>query len=98
MTQPVLECEKVNISYYTRAGEIPAVVDFDLKVMPQPPVSSTKPTSPPCPASASSTASAPEPLKNYVHHFLKNHDLVERFAFAPPDQGGNGATIAELKL
>ena len=37
-------------------------------------------------------------LKNYVHHFLKNHELVERFAFAPPDQGGNGATIAELKL
>lgn len=37
-------------------------------------------------------------LKNFVHHTLKNHDLVERFAFAPPDQGGNGATIAELKL
>lgn len=37
-------------------------------------------------------------LKNYVHHFLKNHDLVERFAFASSDQGGNGATIAELKL
>jgi DNA mismatch repair protein MutS2 len=37
-------------------------------------------------------------LKNYVHHFLKNHELVERFTFAPPDQGGNGATIAELKL
>ncbi|MBA2378076.1 MAG: endonuclease MutS2 [Blastocatellia bacterium] len=37
-------------------------------------------------------------LKNYVHHFLKNHDLVERFAFAPPNQGGNGATIAEMKL
>ncbi|MBK9153633.1 MAG: Smr/MutS family protein [Chloracidobacterium sp.] len=37
-------------------------------------------------------------LKNFVHHTLKNHDLIERFAFAPPDQGGNGATIAELKL
>ena len=36
-------------------------------------------------------------LKNYVHHFLKNHELVERFAFAPDNQGGNGATIAELK-
>jgi DNA mismatch repair protein MutS2 len=36
-------------------------------------------------------------LKNFVHHFLKNHDLVERFAFAPSDQGGNGATIAELR-
>ena len=31
---PVLECKNVNISYYTRAGEIPAVVDFNLKVMP----------------------------------------------------------------
>jgi DNA mismatch repair protein MutS2 len=37
-------------------------------------------------------------LKNFVHHTLKNHDLIERFTFAPPDQGGNGATIAELKL
>lgn len=31
---PVLECKNVNISYYTRAGEIPAVVDFNLTVMP----------------------------------------------------------------
>ncbi len=37
-------------------------------------------------------------LKNYVHHFLKNHDLIERFAFASQEQGGNGATIAEMKL
>ena len=37
-------------------------------------------------------------LKNYVHHFLKNHELVEKFAFAPDTQGGNGATIAEIKL
>jgi len=37
-------------------------------------------------------------LKNFVHHFLKNHDLVERFAFASSDQGGNGATVAEIKL
>jgi DNA mismatch repair protein MutS2 len=36
-------------------------------------------------------------LKNYVHHFLKNSELIERFEFAPPNQGGNGATIAELK-
>ncbi len=36
-------------------------------------------------------------LKNYVHHFLKNHELIERFAFAPSDQGGNGATVAELR-
>lgn len=37
-------------------------------------------------------------LKNFVHHTLKNHELIERFAFAPSDQGGNGATIAEMKL
>jgi DNA mismatch repair protein MutS2 len=36
-------------------------------------------------------------LKNFVHRFLKGHPHVERFAFAPSDQGGNGATIAELK-
>ncbi|HQZ83398.1 MAG TPA: Smr/MutS family protein [Pyrinomonadaceae bacterium] len=36
-------------------------------------------------------------LKNYVHHFLKASDLVERFEFAPSSQGGNGATIAELR-
>ena len=36
-------------------------------------------------------------LKNYVHHFLKNSELVDRFEFAPSSQGGNGATIAELK-
>ena len=37
-------------------------------------------------------------LKNFVHHFLKNHDLVERFSFATPDQGGHGATIAEIRI
>jgi peptide/nickel transport system ATP-binding protein len=31
---PVLEIKDLNISYWTRAGEIPAVVDFDLTVMP----------------------------------------------------------------
>ncbi len=36
-------------------------------------------------------------LKNYVHHFLKTHEHVAKFAFAPSDQGGNGATIAEIK-
>jgi DNA mismatch repair protein MutS2 len=36
-------------------------------------------------------------LKNFVHHFLKGHPHVERFGFAPSDQGGQGATIAELK-
>jgi len=36
-------------------------------------------------------------LKNYVHHFLKGHPHVSTFGFAPSDQGGNGATIAELR-
>ncbi len=36
-------------------------------------------------------------LKNYVHHFLKGHPHVSKFGFAPSNQGGNGATIAELK-
>jgi peptide/nickel transport system ATP-binding protein len=31
---PVLECRDLSISYFTRAGEIPAVVDFNLKLMP----------------------------------------------------------------
>jgi len=31
--QPVLQCEGLCISYFTRAGEIPAVLDFDLTVM-----------------------------------------------------------------
>ena len=30
---PVLECRNLCISYFTRAGEIPAVVDFNLQVM-----------------------------------------------------------------
>jgi peptide/nickel transport system ATP-binding protein len=31
---PVLECRNVCISYFTRAGEVPAVVDFNLTLMP----------------------------------------------------------------
>src|ERR671912_132680 len=31
---PVLECKDLCITYYTRRGEVPAVVDFNLKVMP----------------------------------------------------------------
>ncbi len=31
---PILECRNLCISYFTRAGEIPAVVDFNLTVMP----------------------------------------------------------------
>jgi len=34
MTVPVLECRNLCVSYYTRAGEVPAVVDFNLKLMP----------------------------------------------------------------
>ena len=32
--EPVLICKDLCISYYTRAGEIPAVVDFSLTVKP----------------------------------------------------------------
>ena len=31
---PVLEIEDLNISFFVRAGEIPAVMDFSCKVMP----------------------------------------------------------------
>jgi peptide/nickel transport system ATP-binding protein len=31
---PVLECRNLGISYFTRAGEIPAVIDFNLELMP----------------------------------------------------------------
>lgn len=31
---PILECKNLCISYFTRAGEIPAVVDFNLRLMP----------------------------------------------------------------
>ncbi len=31
---PILECRDLSISYFTRAGEIPAVIDFNLTVMP----------------------------------------------------------------
>lgn len=34
MATPVLECKNVSISYYTRAGEVPAVYDFNLTVNP----------------------------------------------------------------
>ncbi|HYN00778.1 MAG TPA: ATP-binding cassette domain-containing protein, partial [Aestuariivirgaceae bacterium] len=31
---PVLECKDLCITYYTRRGAVPAVVDFNLTVMP----------------------------------------------------------------
>ena len=36
-------------------------------------------------------------LRRGIAAFLKEHPLVARFQPAPPDQGGNGATIVELK-
>ena len=36
-------------------------------------------------------------LKNAVHQMLKGHPHVESFGFAPQNEGGNGATIVELK-
>ena len=34
MTEPILEIENLNISFFVRAGEIPAVMDFSCRVMP----------------------------------------------------------------
>ena len=34
MAEPILEIENLGISFFTRAGEIPAVMDFSCKVMP----------------------------------------------------------------
>ena len=34
MTEPILEIENLSISFFTKAGEIPAVMDFSCKVMP----------------------------------------------------------------
>lgn len=36
-------------------------------------------------------------LKNAVHQILKGHPHVEGFGFAPQNEGGNGATVVELK-
>jgi DNA mismatch repair protein MutS2 len=36
-------------------------------------------------------------LRRGVHAFLKDHPLVTQFHTAPPEQGGGGATIVELK-
>ncbi len=36
-------------------------------------------------------------LKNFVHNFLKGHPHVARYSLASQDQGGNGATVVELK-
>ncbi len=34
MTEPILEIDHLSISFFTRAGEIPAVMDFSARVMP----------------------------------------------------------------
>jgi peptide/nickel transport system ATP-binding protein len=34
MDEPILEIDKLSISFFTRAGEIPAVMDFSARVMP----------------------------------------------------------------
>ena len=36
-------------------------------------------------------------LSSYDYLGLLGHPHIEKFGFAPSDQGGNGATIAELK-
>ncbi len=36
-------------------------------------------------------------LRKMVHQMLKRNPNVEKFYFAPPSEGGNGATIVELK-
>jgi peptide/nickel transport system ATP-binding protein len=34
MTEPIIEIENLHISFYSKIGEIPAVMDFSMKVMP----------------------------------------------------------------
>jgi DNA mismatch repair protein MutS2 len=36
-------------------------------------------------------------LRRVIHNLLKNHPHVAQYSQAPPDQGGAGATIVELK-
>jgi DNA mismatch repair protein MutS2 len=36
-------------------------------------------------------------LKRALAGFLQQHPLVVRFDAAPPDQGGGGVTVVELK-
>ena len=36
-------------------------------------------------------------LKRALAGFLQQHPLVARFASAPPEQGGGGVTVVELK-
>ncbi len=34
MTEPIIEIDNLHISFFTKLGEIPAVMDFSMKVMP----------------------------------------------------------------
>jgi DNA mismatch repair protein MutS2 len=36
-------------------------------------------------------------LKSAVHRHLKGHPHIERYTLAPREQGGEGATVVELK-
>ena len=36
-------------------------------------------------------------LRNSIAELLTGHPQVERFSLAPPEKGGGGATIVELK-
>jgi DNA mismatch repair protein MutS2 len=36
-------------------------------------------------------------LRRALAEFLKSHPLVARFELAPPEQGGGGVTVVELK-
>jgi DNA mismatch repair protein MutS2 len=35
-------------------------------------------------------------LRQFIHHYLRDHPNVAGFALAPQNQGGEGATIAKL--
>lgn len=36
-------------------------------------------------------------LRRALAEFLSDHPLVQKFALAPPNQGGGGVTVVELK-
>ena len=36
-------------------------------------------------------------MRNFVQQFLRHHEHVLRYTFAEPNQGGEGATVVELK-
>ena len=36
-------------------------------------------------------------LRRAIAEYLRDHKFVERFASAPPEQGGGGVTVVEFK-